>query len=139
MNKMMIAAAAGLLALSALPASALTPQQHQSQPQPYQQHQNNNGNHNDDRGNDRNAGRGNDNRDNDNRGNDRNNGRGNDNRYGTWNSSWGSRPTATPPRHFTRTNDWYRHVRACQNRYRSYNPRTDTYVVRAGRTAICRL
>ena len=61
-----------------------------------------------------------------------------DGRYGTWDDRWGPRPVA-PPRHWTRQNDWYRHVRACQQRYRSYNPRTDTFVVRRGVTARCRL
>lgn len=61
-----------------------------------------------------------------------------DNRYGRWDSSWGARPPA-PPRHFTRTADWHRHVRACQQRYRSYDARTDRYTVRRGQTAICRL
>ena len=55
-----------------------------------------------------------------------------------WNSSWGARP-AGPPRSFTRSSDWYRHVRACQQRYRSYNPATDRYTVRRGQTAVCRL
>jgi len=32
-----------------------------------------------------------------------------------------------------------RHVRACQQRYRSYNPRTDRYVVRRGVTRRCTL
>lgn len=31
------------------------------------------------------------------------------------------------------------HQRACAQRYRSYNPRTDRYVVRPGVTAPCRL
>lgn len=62
----------------------------------------------------------------------------NDDRYGRWDSSWGARPAA-PPRHFTRTSDWYRHVRACQQRYRSYDARTDRYTVRRGQTAVCRL
>lgn len=31
------------------------------------------------------------------------------------------------------------HQRACAGRYRSYNPRTDRYVVRPGVTARCRL
>lgn len=31
------------------------------------------------------------------------------------------------------------HQRACAQRYRSYNPRTDRYVVRRGVTARCRL
>lgn len=59
-------------------------------------------------------------------------------RHGTWNTSWGARPPA-PPTHFTRVSDWNRHVHACQVRYRSYNPRTDTFVPRIGQTAICRL
>lgn len=62
----------------------------------------------------------------------------NSSRYGTWDSRWGARPAA-PPSHFSRTSDWYRHVRACQQRYRSYNARTDRYVPRQGQTAICRL
>jgi hypothetical protein len=68
--------------------------------------------------------------------------RGNDNHgageYGSWNTGWGARPPA-PPRSFSRHNDWYRHVRACSQRYRSYNPATDRYQVRRGQTAICRL
>ena len=71
-----------------------------------------------------------------------NNNRGNSNatsnRYGTWQRSWGAVPS-NPPRSFTRTSDWYRHVRACQQRYRSYNAATDRYTVRRGQTAICRL
>ena len=58
--------------------------------------------------------------------------------YGRWDDRWGARPPA-PPRHWTRSSDWYRHVRACQQRYKSYNPRTDTYVPRRGETARCRL
>ena len=78
-------------------------------------------------------------RDNDRRDNDRNdrNDRNND-RYGRWQTSWGARPPA-PPRSFTRASDWHRHVRACQQRYRSYNPSTDRYTVRRGQTAVCRL
>jgi hypothetical protein len=34
---------------------------------------------------------------------------------------------------------WSHHVRACQQRYRSYNPRTDRYSIGHGRTRICRL
>lgn len=34
---------------------------------------------------------------------------------------------------------WRRHVRRCMARYRSYNPRTDRYVVRRGVTRRCRL
>lgn len=58
--------------------------------------------------------------------------------YGRWDSGWGARPPA-PPAHFTRHDDWYRHVRACQQRYKSYDPRTDMFVPRAGRTARCTL
>ena len=120
MRKTLILMAAGLMTLTALPAAA-APAQERS----YQQ----------DRGNDRNDHRGNDHRGNDNR----NDHRGNDNdRYGRWDSNWGARP-GSPPRNWSRPNDWYRHVRACSQRYRSYNPRTDTYVVRRGRTAVCRL
>lgn len=59
-------------------------------------------------------------------------------RYGVWESSWGARPNE-PPAHFSRHGDWYRHVHACQSRYKSYNPRTDRYTVRRGQTAVCRL
>jgi hypothetical protein len=99
------AMAAGLMTLSAIPASA-APQQHNAAPQ--QQ-------------------RGDDHR-----------GNGGGNEYGSWNTSWGARPPA-PPRGFARHNEWYRHVRACSQRYRSYNPATDRYAVRRGQTAICRL
>jgi hypothetical protein len=61
-----------------------------------------------------------------------------DERYGRWESEWGRRPPA-PPGHWTRHGDWYRHVHACQARYRSYNPATDHYTVRRGVTARCRL
>lgn len=61
-----------------------------------------------------------------------------DSRYGRWDASWGARPSA-PPRHWNKQNDWYRHVRACQQRYRSYNTRTDTYTVRRGVTRRCTL
>jgi len=45
-----------------------------------------------------------------------------------------------PPRHWKGSHaNWQTHVQRCQQRYRSYNPRTDRYVPRAGRTAICRL
>lgn len=76
-------------------------------------------------------------RDSDRRDNDRSD-RNNDDRYGRWDSRWGARPPA-PPRSFTRASDWHRHVRACQQRYRSYNPATDRYTVRRGQTALCRL
>ena len=58
--------------------------------------------------------------------------------YGSWNNSWGATPPA-PPSHWTRKSDWYRHVRACQQRYRSYNARTDTYRTNAGRSKRCTL
>lgn len=60
------------------------------------------------------------------------------NSYGTWNNSWGARPSA-PPKHWSKTGDWYRHVRACQQRYRSYNSRTDTYRTNSGRSVRCTL
>lgn len=49
--------------------------------------------------------------------------------------------TPTRPQHWGNRSEasWTRHVRACQQRYRSYNARTDRYVVRAGQTALCRL
>ncbi|MBU4434205.1 MAG: BA14K family protein [Alphaproteobacteria bacterium] len=58
--------------------------------------------------------------------------------YGQWNMGWGHRPPA-PPKHFKRHDNWYQHVRACTVRYRSYNPRTDLYMVRRGVMARCRL
>lgn len=58
--------------------------------------------------------------------------------YGRWDRSWGNRPSA-PPKHWTRKGDWYRHVRACQQKYRSYNARTDTYRTGAGKTRRCPL
>lgn len=60
------------------------------------------------------------------------------NAYGNWNDRWGARPPA-PPRHWSRKGDWYRHVRACQQRYRSYNPRTDSFEIRRGVTRRCAL
>ncbi|WP_326914828.1 BA14K family protein [Sphingopyxis chilensis] len=56
--------------------------------------------------------------------------------YGQWNRSWGAQPPA-PPKQFARKSDWYRHVRACQQKYRSYNARTDTYRTRAGKSRRC--
>ena len=107
----LIAVMAGLMTLAALPAAAA------DQPRPTSQSQQQ------DRGRD----------------NDRDhNGRGDNDRYGTWNANWGARPPA-PPRSFTRTSDWHRHVRACQQRYRSYDASTDRYTVRRGQTAVCRL
>ena len=59
-------------------------------------------------------------------------------RYGRWNPSWGPRP-GNPPRHWTRHADWYRHVHACQARYHSYNPHSDMFVGRHGVRTRCRL
>lgn len=61
-----------------------------------------------------------------------------DTRFGQWNNGWGAKPPA-PPSHFTKHGDWYRHVRACQVKFRSYNPRTDTYRASGNRTLRCRL
>jgi hypothetical protein len=58
--------------------------------------------------------------------------------YGRWDKRWGAQPPA-PPRHWTKKGDWYRHVRACQQRYRSYNPRTDAFEIRRGVTRRCAL
>ena len=58
--------------------------------------------------------------------------------YGRWDDHWGSRPPP-PPKRYSRHGNWYQHVRACSTRYRSYNSRTDTYVVRRGVVARCRL
>lgn len=62
----------------------------------------------------------------------------NDDQYGRWDNAWGNRPPA-PPKHFTKRGNWHQHVRACSARYRSYNPRTDTYQVRPGVKRTCRL
>lgn len=60
-----------------------------------------------------------------------------DDRYGRWDNHWGHYP-APPPRHWRHHNGWYGHVRACQVRYRSYNPARDMYF--SGHTWIrCRL
>ena len=118
MRRLIAAAAAGLMALSVLPAAANAAPQERRYEQDHNDRGQDRGRH-DDRGRD-----------------DR--GRGDNDRYGRWENSWGVRP-AGPPRSWSRHNDWYRHVRACQMRYRSYNPRTDTYVVRRGRMAQCRL
>ena len=117
MNKTLIAIAAGLLTLSALPAAALDASQDRGQPRQSQDRIDRN--------------------DRDGRGNANTNNGGRSN-YGEWNARWGARP-ANPPRTWTRQSDWYRHVRACQVRYRSYDARTDRYVVRRGQTALCRL
>ena len=110
---LLAAMAAGLMtitAITAIPASAAPQQRHDNAPQQQQ-------------------------RGNDNRSGQHNNG---SSQYGNWNSSWGARPSA-PPRSFTRQSDWYRHVRACGQRYKSYNAATDRYTVRRGQTAVCRL
>lgn len=54
-----------------------------------------------------------------------------------WDPKWGRQ--VAPPREWGRRDGWNRHVRACFARYKSYNPRTDRYVVRRGVTARCRL
>jgi hypothetical protein len=115
MRKLLIAAAAGLMTLSALPAAAGTV----GQERPYNAGPMNHGPMNHGPG----PGRP---------------GAGPDQMYGTWDDHWGARPPA-PPRGWTRHNDWYRHVRACGQRYRSYNPRTDSYTVRRGVYVRCRL
>lgn len=111
---LIIRAAALAVALAAAAAPMAASAAPQNRPQPQQQQHRDNDRHDNDR-------------------NDRNN-----DRYGRWQSNWGARPPA-PPRSFTRASDWHRHVRACQQRYRSYNPSTDRYTVRRGQTAVCRL
>ena len=54
-----------------------------------------------------------------------------------WDPKWGREVRA--PQHWGNRGGWNRHVRACFAKYRSYNPRTDTYIVRRGVTARCRL
>ncbi|GEM_PF-1117259 len=58
--------------------------------------------------------------------------------YGNWNTAWGARPSA-PPAHWSNKGDWYRHVRACQQKFRSYRAATDTYRTNSGRTVRCTL
>lgn len=58
--------------------------------------------------------------------------------YGRWDQSWGAQPPA-PPKHWSKKSDWHRHVRACQQKYRSYNARTDSYRTQSGKTLRCRL
>lgn len=58
--------------------------------------------------------------------------------YGEWSNSWGSRPPA-PPAHWTRKSNWYAHVRACKQRFRSYNPATNSYRAGGGKTRRCAL
>ena len=112
---LLAAMAAGLMTLTAIPAFAAPQQRHDNAPRSQHEQQQpqrgGNGNHS---------------------------GSNADARYGDWNASWGARPSA-PPRSFTRQSDWYRHVRACGQRYRSYNASTDRYTVRRGQTAVCRL
>ncbi|MBN9319111.1 MAG: BA14K family protein [Caulobacterales bacterium] len=54
-----------------------------------------------------------------------------------WDTRWGRE--VRPPQYWGARPGWNLHVRACFARYRSYNPRTDSYVVRRGVTARCRL
>lgn len=58
--------------------------------------------------------------------------------FGPWDPSWGPEPPPPPPGWENRW-DWHRHVRACQTRYRTYNPYTDIFVPRIGMLARCRL
>lgn len=58
--------------------------------------------------------------------------------YGVWNKNWGDRPPASPS-HWKKKDDWYRHVRACQQKYRSYNAHSDAYRLGAGKTRRCTL
>ena len=104
MRKSIIALAAGLMAVSALPAVS-TAQERPYTAGPMQNH----GMQDNDRNSDH------DRRDTD--------------RWGRWDTHWGARPAA-PPRHWRRSSDWYRHVHACQVRYRSYNPSRDMYRTR---------
>ncbi|HUD95686.1 BA14K family protein [Sphingobium sp.] len=60
------------------------------------------------------------------------------NGYGRWDDRWGKHPPE-PPRHWTNRGDWYRHVRACRDRYRSYDPRTDMFTLRRGTMRRCTL
>ena len=117
---LMARAAAVVLALAAAtaPMAAAAATADQNRPQQQQPHRDSDRNDRNDR-------------------NDRSDRNTND-RHGRWDNRWGARPPA-PPRSFTRTGDWNRHVRACQQRYRSYNPATDRYTVRRGQTAVCRL
>lgn len=51
------------------------------------------------------------------------------------------RDDGPPPRHWGNRgrSSWSQHVRACQARYRSYNPRTDRYIARPGQSRRCML
>lgn len=121
MKKLLIAVAAGLMTLSALPATAGTAGQERPYNSGPMSGPMNHGPMNGPGHNNSGPGR-----------------PGPGNEYGNWDDRWGARP-APPPRGWGRNNDWYRHVRACSQRYRSYNPRTDTFVVRRGVAARCRL
>lgn len=58
--------------------------------------------------------------------------------YGEWKNAWGKAPPA-PPKHWTKKGDWHRHVRACQQRYKSYSAKTDTYRTQSGKQPRCKL
>ncbi|HEX8471417.1 MAG TPA: BA14K family protein [Brevundimonas sp.] len=139
MRKLLIAAAAGLMTLSALPATAGAAQErpYNAGPMSGQNHggQNHGGSNQNGPGHNNSGpnrpGQGRPDQAGPNR-------PGQSSQYGNWDDRWGARPSA-PPRGWGRNNDWYRHVRACSQRYRSYNPRTDTFVVRRGVAARCRL
>jgi hypothetical protein len=54
-----------------------------------------------------------------------------------WDNRWG--PVVVAPGYWGNRPGWNRHVAACFATYRSYNPRTDSYTIRPGVTARCRL
>ena len=56
--------------------------------------------------------------------------------YGRWDSRWGQQPPP-PPTGFMHAADWHRHVHACQQGYRSYDPHTDMFTSRAGHSLRC--
>jgi hypothetical protein len=58
--------------------------------------------------------------------------------YGNWNGQWGARPPG-PPSSWHNNGDWYRHVRACHQKYARYDARTDTYLTRKGSRKRCKL
>lgn len=61
-----------------------------------------------------------------------------DGRDDRWDNRWG--PVIRPPGYWGARPGWNRHVRLCFDRYgRNYSPRTDSYYVRRGVTARCRL
>jgi len=46
----------------------------------------------------------------------------------------------TPPKHWKKSKEAYQsHVKACQAKFRSYDPATDTYKAPSGKTVICQL